>query len=460
MIRPAVVPANDNGPFANNLNKAKPRGPRERRRSTKQIFQHPQTFSELKYFWCIVVFLHLSHVGFDPSTGNFDMNNISSEWKQLLDYVGVTHEQLKDKKTAEFIYNFVEEHGADLSYPSTSLKGWGSSSTTTSTTNRHQASAAAPPVPDSRSNLLSSIRAGIQLKTVSVDDSRESCAPSDDLDGMAGALARALAMCNNVMQHSDDEDDDARGDEEDEDECWGCSPFVFPLISSDFDRASGATSLESCFREMVADLQSQLNLDDISVHLYSAALISPTEHDEVNNHMLSNHARITKLLSAVEKAIRIDAKNFSTFLNVLDKTPRYRPIARRAREKLGLQLQPSVGKPVGTSVGKSVGTFVGTSVSAAPLSGKIQDADIARIAEELPQWQIVARYLDMDIEDIENNNRAPADQRKSFLRKWIRRDGSAATYEWLSKVLKMLGEEGAADKICGIKRTERIGEEN
>ena len=66
----------------------------------------------------------------------------------------------------------------------------------------------------------------------------------------------------------------------------------------------------------------------------------------------------------------------------------------------------------------------------------------------------------MDIADIADNNRAPADQRKSFLRKWISRDGSAATYEWLSKVLEMLGEEGAADKIRGIKRTERIGEEN
>ncbi|KAL5482064.1 hypothetical protein EMCRGX_G022345 [Ephydatia muelleri] len=89
---------------------------------------------------------------------------------------------------------------------------------------------------------------------------------------------------------------------------------------------------QSCFREMVADLQSQLNPDDISVHLYSAALLTTSELDEVNNHMLSNHARITKLLSAVGKAILIDANYFSAFLNVLDKTPRYRPIARRARE--------------------------------------------------------------------------------------------------------------------------------
>ena len=53
----------------------------------------------------------------------------------------------------------------------------------------------------------------------------------------------------------------------------------------------------------------------------------------------------------------------------------------------------------------------------------------------------------LDIDDIENNNRAPADQRKSFLRKWIRKDGSAATYERLSEVLKRLGEQGAAEKI-------------
>ena len=85
---------------------------------------------------------------------------------------------------------------------------------------------------------------------------------------------------------------------------------------------------QSCFREMFADFQSQLNPDDISAHLYSAALITL---DEVNTQMLPNQARITKLLSAVEKAIHTDAKNFSTFLNVLDKTPRYRPIARWAR---------------------------------------------------------------------------------------------------------------------------------
>ena len=88
---------------------------------------------------------------------------------------------------------------------------------------------------------------------------------------------------------------------------------------------------QSCFQAIFADLQNQLNPDDISAHLYSDALLTLTERDEVNNQMLPTHVRITKLLGAVETAIRIDAKNFSKFLNVLDKTPRYRPITRQAR---------------------------------------------------------------------------------------------------------------------------------
>ena len=55
-----------------------------------------------------------------------------------------------------------------------------------------------------------------------------------------------------------------------------------------------------------------------------------------------------------------------------------------------------------------------------------------------------------DIEDIETIHRAPADQRMAFLRKWIGKDGAAATYEKLSEVLETLGERGAAEKIRAI----------
>lgn len=61
-----------------------------------------------------------------------------------------------------------------------------------------------PAVNNERGNLLASIRAGTQLKKVTNDESaRGSSPPADEnLDGMAGALARALQQRNNVMQHS------------------------------------------------------------------------------------------------------------------------------------------------------------------------------------------------------------------------------------------------------------------
>lgn len=56
-------------------------------------------------------FQHLAHVGWDPNTGAFDSNNIDAAWKKLFDTVGVSDTDLKDEKTAKFIYEFVEQHG-------------------------------------------------------------------------------------------------------------------------------------------------------------------------------------------------------------------------------------------------------------------------------------------------------------------------------------------------------------
>ena len=81
---------------------------------------------------------------------------------------------------------------------------------------------------------------------------------------------------------------------------------------------------------------------------------------------------------------------------------------------------------------------------------KIVDADIANVAGSLSNWQIVAKELGFggeDIEDIETSHRAPADQRKAFLRKWIWKNGSKATYEKLCTALEELGEHGAAESI-------------
>lgn len=38
-------------------------------------------------------------------------NNIAPDWQKLFDSVGVTKDQLQDRETAQFIYDYVEKHG-------------------------------------------------------------------------------------------------------------------------------------------------------------------------------------------------------------------------------------------------------------------------------------------------------------------------------------------------------------
>ena len=39
------------------------------------------------------------------------MNNLDPSVKQLFDTVGISQNQLKDKETAKFIYEFIDQHG-------------------------------------------------------------------------------------------------------------------------------------------------------------------------------------------------------------------------------------------------------------------------------------------------------------------------------------------------------------
>ena len=63
---------------------------------------------------------------------------------------------------------------------------------------------------------------------------------------------------------------------------------------------------------------------------------------------------------------------------------------------------------------------------------------------------IVASQLGIpqeEINDIENKYHASAQQREAVLRKWITKNGGAATYRVLYDVLMELGERGAAERI-------------
>ncbi len=72
-------------------------------------------------------------------------------------------------------------------------------------------------VHDTRSDLLSQIRGGKELKPVEVSKHPPLPVPADEsLEGMAGALARALENRFNVI-HSDSEES---GNEVDEDDDW------------------------------------------------------------------------------------------------------------------------------------------------------------------------------------------------------------------------------------------------
>lgn len=54
-------------------------------------------------------FRHLSHIGFNPEKGTFDIQNIPDDWKNLFAKAGITQDQLQNKSTAKFIAGFVQD---------------------------------------------------------------------------------------------------------------------------------------------------------------------------------------------------------------------------------------------------------------------------------------------------------------------------------------------------------------
>jgi Wiskott-Aldrich syndrome protein len=49
-------------------------------------------------------------VGWDPNKG-FDLENVDSKLKQFFSRAGVSEQELQDKETQDFIYEFIERHG-------------------------------------------------------------------------------------------------------------------------------------------------------------------------------------------------------------------------------------------------------------------------------------------------------------------------------------------------------------
>ncbi|KAL3221341.1 hypothetical protein MRX96_005077 [Rhipicephalus microplus] len=201
-------------------------------------------------------FKHIQHVGWDPDKG-FDLENYvdSKELNTLFEMAMVTEKDLKEPGTRQFIYDFIAKNGgADM------IKG-------TAAKTGHAATPAAPPAvpsrehtsgppragvagqdvrgalleqirkgkalnhvdpetesthsthsnPDAREALLDQIRGGIRLKAV--PDSARTSPSETKLEGLAGALARALQeRAKACMPDDSDSSDDSDSEEDDWDD--------------------------------------------------------------------------------------------------------------------------------------------------------------------------------------------------------------------------------------------------
>ena len=59
-----------------------------------------------------MIIMHRSyHVNETFLSMQLQMNNLDPSLKKLFDTVGISDHQLKDKETAKFIYDFIDQHG-------------------------------------------------------------------------------------------------------------------------------------------------------------------------------------------------------------------------------------------------------------------------------------------------------------------------------------------------------------
>lgn len=68
-------------------------------------------------------FRHMSHIGFNPETGAFDVQNIPQQWKQYFSQEGVSEAQLQNKDTAKYIVEFVQKQKGAPPPPPPKTKG-------------------------------------------------------------------------------------------------------------------------------------------------------------------------------------------------------------------------------------------------------------------------------------------------------------------------------------------------
>ncbi|EFX81546.1 hypothetical protein DAPPUDRAFT_50104 [Daphnia pulex] len=194
-------------------------------------------------------FKHISHVGWDPNQG-FALDNVDPNLLKFFARAGISENHLKDKATREFIYDFIDKHGGKEAAipppqrapppkmapinnvapppppvgapppppppPPPPSFGGPPAPPVPSFVVSSPSLPPTPAQPDVRGALMDAIREGHKLKSP-VEKKASVVAVSDDvMEGMAGALARALEERCRVI-HSDS---DESGQDPDEDDDW------------------------------------------------------------------------------------------------------------------------------------------------------------------------------------------------------------------------------------------------
>ena len=70
------------------------------------------------------------------------------------------------------------------------------------------------------------------------------------------------------------------------------------------------------------------------------------------------------------------------------------------------------------------------------MDAKINDADVAKVAELIYSWQSVGKTLGIgagEMIDIDSEYQTPQEQKEAVLKQWIMREGSAANTESCTK---------------------------
>lgn len=211
---------------------------------------------------------------------------------------------------------------------------------------------------------------------------------------------------------------------------------------------------ESALHKCRPALQDLLSSGAVSLTWLITELVAGDFIDGVDTNVtgVSDGAKVSKILEAVQVQVRLDPTKFYSFVSILKKKPALRAITENlTRWQVNIPPQPQPVLPIpGDPLDKSPIYAEFTKLERTDGRGKP-----INIAEALtPKWKSFACMLDFDdrgdtISFIEANNRSASDCCQQTLKMWI--DGNSRsvpkTWKALIKTIKDVGHGALANDV-------------